>query len=122
MTREIKFRAMLRGQRFKGWNYFELLDVLAPRQDFDRETVGQSTGLRDKNEKEIYEGDIIKKHDESMPEYDGAIGSVIYDEMEFVIKLESNADWAFYYPDGRNFTPSQLEVIGNIYQNPDLLK
>lgn len=80
------------------------------------------TGLLDKNGKEIYEGDIVKKHD-TYRKYNGKIGEVRYATHtlgEFVIHTDEDT-WAFYYPDGSNFYPEQLEVIGNIHENPELL-
>lgn len=57
--REIKFRGLLKNQHFKGWQYFNLLDHLAQRQDIDPETVSQFTGFIDRNGNDIYEFDII---------------------------------------------------------------
>ena len=80
----------------------------------------QFTGLHDKNGKEIYEGDIVKDNK------DEAIGLVIYTPPTFSVKLIDKLDtddyWALgagkVYPD--NYKLSDTEVIGNIYQNPEL--
>ena len=104
-------------------------------KDFDNykvipESVAQQVGLKDINKNEIYEGDIVKKiQDEDTPDnckrYDGAIGQVVYSLWpfgEFQIDLIKGEKWSFYYPDDINFVADELEIIGNIHQNPELLE
>lgn len=84
----------------------------------DENTVGQFTGLTDKNGKEIYEGDIVKeKESEYSNEY--RVYSVYFneDEMQW---------WMSDDEIGDSFPLIELEldyckVIGNIHDNPDLL-
>jgi len=76
----------------------------------DPKTVGQSTGLKDKNGKEIYEGDILESNHklfrfEVIWSEDWAMFTVKGDSVEALIR------WDTY-----------CEVIGNIYENPELLK
>lgn len=79
------------------------------------ETIGQYTGLHDKNGKEIYEGDIVQGlfADQEEPEIKG---QVIYSDGQasYIVIASNNDEWELGYLDN-------LEVIGNIYDNPELL-
>ena len=74
-------------------------------------TVGQFTGLCDRNGKEIYEGDIVRN------ESAGFCGVVQYKDAAFIIFLgEMNGALLICLQTG------SLEIIGNIHDNPELLK
>ncbi|NCC70620.1 hypothetical protein EOM09_03485 [bacterium] len=121
MNREIKFR----GKRIDNnkWIYGNLSirkfnnEIEIFIRPFDRlksyqvipNTIGQYTGLKDKNEKEIYDGDIVKT------ETVEGIGRIIYrdDFASFVVDFESGC-W--------DSMEVIMEIIGNIYENPELLE
>lgn len=73
------------------------------------ESIGQYTGLKDKNEKEIYEGDIVKGtfYGGPMPIYD------------YVFEIHWNERTKGCMAD--YFESTECEVIGNMYDNPELL-
>ena len=75
------------------------------------ETVGQYTGVTDKNGKRFFEGDICKQRSEYSGEY--IISVVTYEDGEFLAMVGNNS--AFCLSD-------RLDVIGNIHDNPELLK
>lgn len=70
--------------------------------------IMQYTGLKDKNGKEIYEGDLVKYFSDS-------IAIVKYIEGSFVIVAKR-------YTDSMFSMYGEIEVIGNIYENKDLLE
>ncbi len=73
----------------------------------------QSTGLLDKNGKEIFEGDIIKTGtDKPM---------VVTWSERFASFCIDRDGWAFKHWFGEAFESTDCEVIGNILQNPELL-
>ena len=75
------------------------------------ETVGQNTGLTDKNGKKIFEGDICKHRSN----YSGntVISVVTYTDGHFLALVCENSGFEL---------PEKLEVIGNIHDNPELLE
>lgn len=87
-------------------------------------TIGQYTGLTDKNGTEIFEGDIIKYKNTDGIKFNGValtvIGKVVYNEKNasFAVsgKDEIGAKHYDYFP------IKNIEVIGNIHDNPELLK
>jgi uncharacterized phage protein (TIGR01671 family) len=93
------------------------------------ETVGQLTGLLDRNGKEIYEGDIVRWDDCSNGKYWRFSVVEINPDIRFncqpisaINGVKNSADCVFNYG---NFiykrTQDFLEIIGNIHDNPELL-
>lgn len=76
----------------------------------------QYTGLKDKYGKEIYEGDVVDTV------YDGKVftGVVVYDESELDFKATNGKE---NYGSNFQYLPccEEVEIIGNIYENPELL-
>jgi len=76
----------------------------------------QSTGAQDKNGKDIYEGDIVKytenvdKNNKIITE----IGLIEYYNNNFIINFGHRYDNVWFY--------DVVEVIGNQFENPELLK
>lgn len=131
--REIKFRGIKRSPLGDKWvsGYYALFDgehtIIMPHaisyekalsenkpipkvsvnHIVDFNTIGQYTGLKDKNGVEIYEGDIVQQFNVK------ANGIIEYKYGQFGIKC-LNMFW--------NIHPTKLEVIGNIYDNPELLE
>lgn len=91
--------------------------------DWDEFTFQQFTGLLDKNNKEIYEGDIISEHDKSRKKYEN--GEIIWSK-EYLTYLSKK--WNFNKTDfWSDFLynlsgEKEFEIIGNIFENPELLK
>ena len=93
-----------------GWDFVEI----------DKTTLGQFTGLKDKNGNEIYEGDIIRT-----PYLDPIFGDIVNDVFENAIVEFNNGSFIVKYSDKNIYLFDLLkyiEIIGNIHDNPELLK
>ena len=133
MQREIKFRGkrLDNGEWVYGYYYTQIITHAGNRKsrdhfmrteqniryEVDPDTVGQYTGLKDKNGKEIYEGDVC-----NCREYECFFGKIKWsnDEATFLFCIVCDGggyeeEWLYEYADA-------LEVIGNIYENPELLE
>lgn len=80
--------------------------------DIIPETVGQFTGIKDKKERVVFEHDIVKAYD-PLDEI-SFIGVVKYFDGSFYI---CDTDFCSYY----RWMDYEIEVIGNIYDNPELM-
>lgn len=80
------------------------------------DTLGQSTGLRDKNGKEIFEGDILDyRGRKALVRWHGSYASFIYRFVDEPHKQK--AEWKPLY-----LAYMKCEIIGNIYENPEFLE
>ena len=84
--------------------------------DIDPETVGQFTGMTDKNGTKIFEGDIVR-HIDTTRHVVEVVNSEVYFDTE-MLKFRFRYSNELFH---RQFN-NEFEVIGNIYDNKELLK
>ena len=76
----------------------------------DPETVGQFTGMTDKKGKKLFEGDVYSMGEKNI------LYVVIFDKSQFIGKQVGNRSLA-----GLEYWKSDIEIIGNIHDNKELL-
>jgi len=127
MTREIKFRAWSdSGQLYKDVAPHDNREAIIKTAfcawaSFYADSIEQYTGLKDKNGKEIYEGDIIKCWSQNTY----PVGRVMYSEEWCTYEIVSYDPKECRVYNLESFSPTvnkYLEVIGNIHENPELLE
>ena len=84
------------------------------QDEFD---IQQYTGLKDKNGEEVYEGDIVHY---LMGAID-MVGSVGWDTLNSCFAINANKDDETWHPLILSFAEYGYEVIGNVYENPELV-
>lgn len=123
MQKTIKFRGYSKG--LKKWIYggayifngeatvFDESDIANPAYDVDIKSIGQFTGQKDKNKKEIFNGDILKNGTDKhiTVRWDDRLAS-------FCLIRE---DWVFRHFFGESVDADQLEIVGNVYENPGMV-
>lgn len=121
-NREHKFRAwdvenneMIDGDSLAFEEYQPLAYLL---QDSEYMKFMEYTGLKDSNGKYIYEGDIVKDEKGNL-----AYIEFLQQEMGYVIIYKDHDERLGHRNSGGEYAyDAGLEIVGNIYQNPDLLK
>ena len=119
--REIKFRA---------WDGGRMIGGVVP---FQSEKLMQYTGMKDKNGREIYEGDVLKMvilaGEEEYGPHEAYRHVVEYQNAAFgfrpthcqLVTPEDRKWRSFWRDEDEELWPSRyFEVIGNIYENPEL--
>ena len=121
--REIKFRTW----HNNGWIYFGVEGV--PKEienDIDYTLVYQFTGLNDCNGKEIYEGDIIRVKEISKAKeivYNNKVVEFIDGSFGISTDGYDLNDWSIVpLFIAKDVVKSDIEIIGNVYENPELLE
>lgn len=123
MNRKIKFRGkrLDNGEWVYGdlWQHNERVDIVDRKADshpVDPGTVGQYTCLKDRNGVAIYEGDILNH-----PAGPKAEIKYIPEHAAFIARYMYEGEQTYNYLEGDGVL-KLCEIIGNIYENPELLE
>ena len=137
MCRPIKYRGKRLDNGEWEYGYYHRLDSAKDRNkayiipsyasalysfEVDPETVGQYTGLQDRNDKEMYDGDIVMVSNhmvENQPTYKALIE---WNGYKFVLRNLSMYSGVFGFINSDLSTISNYLVIGNRWDHPHLLK
>ena len=120
MNREFEFRAWLteynKMVNIYSWNILQEYFMCSEYDSefyLDETPIMQYTGLKDKNGKEIYEGDIL------FESFGEKYYKVVFENGSF--KAEFEGDFEEHSFDLIDVVAQGCEVVGNIYENPELL-
>jgi uncharacterized phage protein (TIGR01671 family) len=113
--REIKFRVWDEKEKKMTGSW-----IMGARGDYP-EIILQCTGLKDKNGKEIYEGDIVKAHINQRWGFIDRITVIRSEHLGHCMADFPEIDDGLPLEDLVCCSPNSAEVIGNIYENPELI-
>lgn len=125
VMKELQFRAWDKSQKYMAYQGDPDLETLSSFMfHFGGDIVMQAIGIQDKDAYDVYEGDILK--DTEFDEEGNDISSyhpVIYDPKtcQFCIDNSLKKDGSHLVNIVEYFEIDNIEVVGNIYQNPELL-
>lgn len=92
------------------------------KEDVKNYELMQSTGLKDKNDKEIFEGDIVTDGDVTSDiKYHQTLGFYMIGKYGFSVPFGQGVDVEFF-EEFADHVSKTFEVVGNIYKNPELLE
>ncbi|PPL04966.1 YopX family protein [Parapedobacter indicus] len=121
MKREILFRGKrtengewVEGLPHKGYDDTWFISNGIDTWRIQRETLGQFTGLTDKDGYRIFEGDIVFTPTEKHM-------AISWSE-RFASYVVDRDGWAFSHWFGESIEAHQVKVVGNVWDNPELLK
>ncbi|GAA3195579.1 YopX family protein [Lentilactobacillus kefiri] len=129
MSREIKFRIWRAPDEYTKVSWMESWDSLMNysmsdifQLDNPDDVLEQFTGLKDRNGKDIYEGDILAWHSNIYRKHDW-VGLVLYRGAGFAVQ---ESDKSYSSPEWLDCACRKdaniIEVIGNVHDNPELLE
>lgn len=104
-------RDSFKNDEITGWNVDHVFEIM------------QCTGLKDKADKDIYEGDIVVTENEQEGEWpvEGQYkGVVTYNDQRAAFYIQQPHDT--YTPTLSNLAIKSIEVLGNIYEHPELIE
>jgi uncharacterized phage protein (TIGR01671 family) len=124
MSREFKFRARWKDTGNVIEDYMN--DYVLCSLNSEKLIIEQYTGLKDCNGKKIFEGDIVKYHDQGNVYVSDKYGAIVFHECKFQIKSKSAFanDVVFYAlvsNEASFFAGKKTTIIGNIHDNPELI-
>lgn len=106
--------SLLSFQDIHGKRVYSIVSDAGMRNDIQADTLGEFTGLKDKSGTPIFEGDIVKCNE--------FVYKVAYDDKRFASFVLIRKQDMFRHYFGEAMDASACEIIGNVYDNPELLK